>query len=207
MSAASVIGEIDRDKFRAGGAVVDSGDRSKRVGTVKTAQHADLQLVLLGRLLDVEPELQSAHVAVEIRHGVDASLVEQETVIAAVGVGGTKVDHRLVFVGHADILVRQCPAWRLGHCFSGSGGGVGVEIVSVGQVRDGDVAGIGRTQRECDVVDVVAAVVAGLAGGEDVLEGDVVAGACVGGEVDGSQYRSGTRVVEGCDSHERIRVG
>ena len=121
-------------------------------------------------------------------------------------VGGTIVYHGLVLVGHGDVLVRQCPACGLHACLGGGAGSVGVEVVGIGQVCDGDAA-CRSVDRKHQVVDVVAAVVARLAGGEDVLECDVVSGAGVGGEVDGSQYGRGTGVVERGDRHERALIG
>ena len=66
--------------------------------------------------------------------------------------------------------------------------------------------GCGEAKR--DVVDVVAAVVARLAGGEDIAESDIVTAAGVGGEVDGAEDgRRGGRIVESGDGHEGAGVG
>ena len=101
-------------------------------------------------------------------------------------VGGGVVNHGLVFVGHGDILVGEGPAVGFYTSLGGGGGGVGVEVVGVGEVGGGDGgAGGGGTVVEHQVVDVVDAVVARLAGGEDVAEGYVPSVAGVGGEVDG----------------------
>ena len=54
-----------------------------------------------------------------------------------------------------------------------------------------------RVDGEGEVVDVVKAVVARLAGGKDIAESDVVTRACVGGEVDGAVYIVGAGVVDG----------
>ena len=85
-------------------------------------------------LFEIEGELQGVDIAFELGHGIDAALVQDERVSAAVSVGGTVVNHGLVLVGHADVLVSQSPAGRLDACLGGGGCGVVVKIVCVGQV-------------------------------------------------------------------------
>ena len=82
------------------------------------------------------------------------------------------------------------------------------ERLIVGDVVPVAVKAFGCGEAERDVVDVVAAVVARLAGGEDIAESDIVTAAGVGGEVDGAEDRSrGGRVVESGDGHEGAGVG
>ena len=77
-----------------------------------------------------------------------------------------------------------------GHPFLG-------ERLIVGDVVPVAVKSFGGCEAERDVVDVVAAVVARLAGGEDIAESDIVTATGVGGEVDGAEDGSrGGRVVE-----------
>ena len=82
-------------------------------------------------------------------------------------------------------------------------GGVGVEVVG-----EGEFVGIdGAAGLEAQVVNVVAAVVTGLSGGEDIAESDVVTGSCIGGEVDGAVDVARAGVIEGGDSDEGGGVG
>ena len=118
--------------------------------------------------------MQVADGTIEVGHGVDAALVEDEGVSATVCVGGRVVDHGLVVVGHGHILVGEVPAWGFYSGLGGGGGSVGVEVVGIGQVADAERAG-GSVAREGQVVYVVAAVVASIAGGKHIAEGDVVA--------------------------------
>ena len=120
-------------------------------------------------------------------------------------VGSVIVDHWLVLVGHGDILVGEGPAGRLDAGLGGGGGGVGVEVVGVGEVGGGDI-GAWEAVVEHQVVDVVDAVVAGLAWGKDVAEGDVASGTCVGGEVDGDMLVVGAAVVDGGVGNEITTV-
>ena len=199
-AVAGVALKADGGQHRSGGAgVVDGGDRHEGGGVVEVGHDADLELVLCDALLDVHGELEGADVAVELGHGVDAALVEEERVGAGVCVGSVIVYHGLVLVGHGDILVGEGPAGRLDAGLGGGGRGVGVEVLGVGEVGDRDAGARCGTVVEHQVVDVVDAVVASLAGGEDVAEGDVATGPCVGGEVDGDMLVVGAAVVDGGD--------
>ena len=208
VAAAGVVGEVDGVVHRKGGAgVVDEGHGDKGVRVGEVAHHAHLQLVLGLCLLDVDAQLEGAYVAVVGGHGIDASLVEEEAVVAAVSVGGTVVNHGHIVCGHADIPVGECPAFGFDTRLGGSGSGVGVEVIAVGQVGTVEGASFG----EDDVVDIVAAVVAGLSRGQYVAEGDVMTAACVGGEVDSAEHRcGGAAVVDSGHGHERrgvVQVG
>ena len=95
------------------------------------------------------------------------------------------------------------PAVGLHACLGGGGGGVGVEVVG-----EGEFVGIdGAAGLEAEVVDVVAAVVARLSGGEDIAEGDVVTAAGIAGEVDGAVDVACAGVIEGGDGDEGGGVG
>ena len=98
------------------------------------------------------------------------------------------------------------PAGRLDAGLGSGGGGIGVVVVGIGEVSDMECAGR-RVDGEGEVVDVVKAVVARLAGGKDIAESDVVTRACVGGEVDGAVYIVGAAVVDGGDGSEGGGVG
>ena len=74
-------------------------------------------------------------------------------------VGGGAVNHGLVLIVHHHIPVCKHPAGRLDTSFGSGGGGVGVEIVGVGEVAEGYAALLG-THGESEVVDVVATEVA-----------------------------------------------
>ena len=162
MAAACVGGEVDGYLHMAGGRVVDGLHDSEGVGVAQIGHDTHLELVFGLRLLEVHPQLEVLHVAGILGHGVDAALVEEEGVVAAVGVGGGVVNHGLVLVGHGDILLGEGPAVGLHACLGGGGGGVGVEVVGVGEVVGGD-GGAGWAEAEHQVVDVVDAVVTGLA--------------------------------------------
>ena len=122
-----------------------------------------MELVLGLPLLDVHAQLQGAHVASELGHGIDAALVEKEAVGATMCVAGGIVNHGLIGVCHRHILVSECPAVGFHTGLGGGGGGVGVEVVGVGEVCHPDGGASARTQLEGDVVDIVAAVFARLA--------------------------------------------
>ena len=204
VAGARVGGEVDCAEHEGGGGgVVEGGDRHKCAGVGEAGHHAHLQLVLGLSLLEVEGELQAVDIAGVTRHGVDAALVEDEAVVAAVGCGGAIVNHGLVLVGHSDILLGEGPAVGLHAGLGGGGGGVGVEVVG-----EGELVGIdGAAGLEAEVVDVVAAVVARLSGGEDIAESDVVTASGVGGEVDGAVDVARAGVIEGGDSDEGGGVG
>ena len=202
MSGSCVGGKIDRDGFHVCSAVVDGDDWSKRVGVVEAAQYAYLQLVLGGSLLEVEGELECVDIAVELGHGVDAALVEQECVVSAVCVRGVEVDHGFVLVGHGDILVSESPAGRLDASLGGCGGCICVEVVCVGEVCHSDAGTVVGTEFKGEVVDVVATEVTGLTRGENVAEGDVVAAAGIVGEVDGCLNNTSGAVVDSFDRSE-----
>ena len=122
MAGAGVAGEVDGAEYRGGGAgVVDGGHRHEGGGVAQIAHHAHLELVLGLPLLDVHAQLQGAHVASELGHGIDAALVEKEAVGSTICVAGGIVDHRLVFVSHRHILVCECPAVGF-HTGLGDGG-------------------------------------------------------------------------------------
>ena len=93
-----------------------------------------MQLIFGLCLLEVEGKLQHADIAVEFRHGVDAPLIENKGIAAAVCVGGIIVNHGLVGIGHVDILMSQRPTRRLNASLGGSGRGIGVEIIGIGKV-------------------------------------------------------------------------
>ena len=75
-------------------------------------------------LPEEEGELQRANVAVELGHGVDAAVVEEESVAAGVGVAGIVVNHGLVRVRHSHVLVGESPAVGSHAGLGGGGGGV-----------------------------------------------------------------------------------
>ena len=80
MSVARVAAEVDRDRLNTRGAVVDSGDRCEGTWVAEAVHDADLKEVLGVGLPEEEGEPEGADVAVELRHGVDAAVVEQEGV-------------------------------------------------------------------------------------------------------------------------------
>ena len=90
----------------------------------------------------------------------------------------------------------ESPAWNLHTSLGGGVGGITIEVVGIRQVGCRKSAGRAGTQRERDVVDVVTAVVVGVARSEDVFEGDVVAVTGVGGEVDCDLGDGGGGVVD-----------
>ena len=92
-------------------------------------------------LPEEEGELQGADVADEFGHGIDATVAEEEGVAAAVGVFRLVAQHGLVGIGHGDVLVGEGPAGGLDTGLCSVGGGVGVEVVSVGQVSNSDATG------------------------------------------------------------------
>ena len=67
------------------GGVIDGGDGHECAGVVQIAHYTHLKLVFGLSLEDVHAELQVAHGAVKVRHGVYATHVEKEAVVAAVG--------------------------------------------------------------------------------------------------------------------------
>ena len=139
MAGTSVVGEVDCDKFRTCGTVVDGCDGSEGVGIAKTVHDTHLELVFGSGLPDVEGELECAYIAIELGHSVDAALVEDEGVVAAVSAGGVVIDHGFVLVGHGYILVCEGPAVGSHAGLGGGAGGVAVEVVGIRQVccRDG----------------------------------------------------------------------
>ena len=130
-------------------------------------------------LPEEEGELEGAYVTVELWHGVDAAVVEEEGVAAGVCVAGFVVNHGLVLVGHRHVLVCEGPAGNRDTGLGGGGGGVGVEVLREWEVCGRDGGAVRGTDLEVDIVDVVVAVVAGVAGGENVAESDEVTGAGV----------------------------
>ena len=164
-------------------------------------------MVLGGSLLEVEGELECVDIAVELGHGVNAALVEQECVVSAVCVGRIVVDHGLVLVGHRHILVYQSPAGRLDASLGSGRGCICVEIVGRGKVGHGDAGAVVGAEFKDDVIDIVATVLASLARGQYVAEGDIVSASGVGGEVDRVQDRcGGACVVDCCHGHEGAGV-
>ena len=164
MSEAIVRLESDRLQRRGSCAgIIESCHRDEGRGIVEVAHNTYLQLVLGSGLFEVELQFEGVNISVYAGHSIDAALVENEAVVATMCVGGGVVDHRFVFIGHGDILVGKCPAGRLDAGLGCGGGSVGVEVVGVGEVGRTDDTGRG-VDRERDVVDVVAAVVAGLPG-------------------------------------------
>ena len=97
--------------------------------------------------------------------------------------------------------MREGPAVGFNAGLGSGGRSVGVEVVGVGEVCRGDSSAGGR-EAEHQIVDVVDAVVASLAIGKDVAEGNVVSVARVGGEVDGALDIAGSAIVEGGDGYE-----
>jgi hypothetical protein len=67
----------------------------------------------------------------DIRHGVDASLVEDKAVVAAEGIVGAVVYHGFVGVGNGYIQRDERPAGRFHAGLGCGGGGVVVEKVIV----------------------------------------------------------------------------
>ena len=110
-------------------------------------------------------------------------------------VGSVIVYHGLVFVGHGDILVGEGPAGGLHASLGGVGGGVGVEVIGVGEVCSRDGGARRGTELESDVVDIVAAEAFGDASGEYVAEGDVLSGAGVAFKADVAEYGFGVALL------------
>ena len=205
VTAAGVGGEVDSaEDGSRGGRVVESGDRDESTGVGEVGHDTHLELVLGLSLAEVESELQVTDVAEVLWHGEDAALVEDDGVAAAVCLSGRVVNHGLVLVGHGYIRVCESPA-RNRHASLGSGGGsVGVEVVGVGEIVGID----GAASFETDVVDIVAAEVAGLSRGEDIAESDIATGAGVRGEVYSLQDGGGGGgIVDSGDRHEGTGVG
>ena len=122
-------------------AVVNGGNGSEGGGVVEVGHHTYFELVFGLRLLDIHAELHVAHTATEVGHGIDAALVEQEAVVAAVSVGTAVINHGLVLVGHSHVLVCEDPAGRLDTSLGGGAVGVGVKVVCVGEVGNAEGAG------------------------------------------------------------------
>ena len=123
------------------------------------------------------------------------------------GVGGVVVYHGLVLFGHGDVLVRQCPTGGFNARLGSGGGSVGVEVVGVGKVGGANAACVSGNEIEGEVVDVVAAEVARVAGSEQVAEGNIAAVASVGGEIDLDKFDVGGAIVDGGDGHKGGGVG
>ena len=103
-----------------------------------------MQAILGLGLFYIEREFQTVDIHGDAGHGIYAPFVEDKGIVAAVGVA--VVDHGLVFVGHSDVLIGECPAGERVAGFGRGAGGIGVEIVGVGQVAviDGAVADVGE---------------------------------------------------------------
>ena len=146
-AVAGVALKADGGQHRSGGAgVVDGGDRHEGGGVVEVGHDADLELVLCDALLDVHGELEGADVAVELGHGVDAALVEEERVGAGVCVGSVIVYHWLVLVGHGDILVSERPAGGFNASLGGGAGCIAIEVFDIRQVGQFNIAGDGGSE-------------------------------------------------------------
>jgi hypothetical protein len=77
-------------------------------------------------------KIQSTSIYIlDIRHGVDASLVEYKAIVAAEGSGSAVVYHGFVGVGDSDIQRDDRPAGRFHAGLGGGGGGVVIETVIV----------------------------------------------------------------------------
>ena len=122
MTKASVVGKTDSVEHEVGSAgVVDSGHGYKCAGIVEVGHNTYLQLVFVLGLTDIEAQLQSVEVHVDARHSVDATLVEDEAVVATVGITTAVINHGFIFVCHRDILVCESPAGEHVPCFRSSG--------------------------------------------------------------------------------------
>ena len=137
---AGVAGKADGDMFGCGTAVVDGGDGYKSAGIAEVGHYTDLELVFSHGLFDVHAELKGAYIAIDSRHGIEAPFVEDEAVVAAVGVGTAIVNHGFVLVGHGYVLVDKRPASGFYAGLGSCGGGVGVKVVGVWHVGTADAA-------------------------------------------------------------------
>ena len=109
---------------------IDGANGYESACIVDVGHYAYLQLVFRLWLFDIKRQTTSMYI-LDIRHGIDASFVEDKAVVAAVGVGGAVVNHGFVGVGDSDIQRDERPAGRF-HAGLGSGGdGVVVELVVV----------------------------------------------------------------------------
>ena len=81
-------------------------------------------------LFDIKFQFTSIYI-LDIRHGVDASLVEDKAIVAAEGSGSAVVYHGFVGVGDSDIQRDERPAGRFHAGLGCGGGGVVVEKVIV----------------------------------------------------------------------------
>ena len=123
-----------------GGGVVEGGNGYEGGSIAQVGHDTYLQAVFGLGLLEIEGEFEAVDVNVDFWHGVDAALVEDEGVVAAVGVGGVVVDHWFVGIGDGNVLMSEGPAGRLSKGLGFGGGSVGVEVVGIGEVGDGDAA-------------------------------------------------------------------
>ena len=110
--------------------IVDGANGYESACVVEVGHHAYLQFVFRLWLFDIKRQTTSMYI-LDIRHGIDASLVEDKAVVAAVGVGGAVVNHGFVSVGDSDIQRDERPAGRFHAGLGGGGGGVVVELVIV----------------------------------------------------------------------------
>ena len=87
-AVAGVVVEVDRMFKRGRGVatVVDGVDRHEGRGIVQVAHHTDNQLIGGRSLAYPEVHAQGADVGVDLAHGIDAAVVEAQSVAAAVGV-------------------------------------------------------------------------------------------------------------------------
>ena len=86
-------------------------------------------MVFLLCLTQIEGEFETIDIHGDIGHGIDATFVENEGVVAAVGDGVVVINHGFVGIGHGDILVCKGPAGRLYASLGGGRSGVTVEVV------------------------------------------------------------------------------
>ena len=110
MTVACVGGEVNLDIFHIGAAVVDSSDRHECIWVFQIVYHTYLQAVFGLLLPEVKTQFNVADIGVDNGHSIDATFVEEEAVIAAMGIVGVIVNHRFILVGHGHVLMHQCPA-------------------------------------------------------------------------------------------------
>ena len=110
--------------------IVDGANGYESACIVDVGHYAYLQLVFRLWLFDIKRQIAPIYI-LDIRHGVDASFVEDKAVVAAVGVGGAVVNHGFVGVGDSDIQRDERPAGRFNAGLGSCGGGVVVELVVV----------------------------------------------------------------------------